>query len=85
MDKNGFPERFEILPEPIEKLLRAGQHVGEFLLRQFMHVQSAPDRHSDHYRGASADLDKALYDSDGNYHDRMSLDEQMYDSYWREG
>lgn len=76
MENSGFQQKFEILPEPVEKLLRAGHHVGEFLLKQLMHIQHAPDRHSNHYRGAdspkyddyeeskgaSAQLDRELYD-----------------------
>lgn len=53
-----------IFPQPIEKLLHMGKDIGEFLLRQLLHIQNAPDRHSDHYRGAAAQLDHELYDGE---------------------
>lgn len=76
MERNGF------LPEKI-KIVDPKEIAHKIFSLIFNHLQH--EGISEHARGASAQLDRVMYDSDGNYHNRMALDERIYDSYLREG
>lgn len=78
MEKDFLPEGLTLF-DPLESARKAARWL-------FSHITTEPrPSHSEHYRGGAAQLDRALYDSDGNYHDRVSLDAHMYDSYLSEG
>lgn len=56
---DGFPDRYNILPPPFERVLEVAQRFGRFMFGAINAETAYP---SEHRRGAAAMLDTALYE-----------------------